>query len=490
MDRTHWKINFGRGPALLAGLLIAGALAVFAVSKGSGSEAGGKIKAQGEGGLAFLPLLLRREELSLLPDPPTARPTQPGPPTATATDIPPSATPGPSPTLPPTPTPAPAFCEGGLERRLQNLELDMDGGRPRQPDRRGGVHPRQPIYLSPVDRDHSWMAWAGTDDKVHITPLIGLERAGPDVTLAGDAPMGLAAREDGGFGVLVMLDAKVILAGYDAGGEHRFDKVLVGDNNHSKAGDKWVDSWGHEGRLAWGDNSYSAYFGHTQEFGANGKHQGDLIWMFDRQGNQLTGRGSASKPEWDWGCSHSLDLRLVYSPEAEAFGPVCLSDCYPSKSMLFRHQAGVIQAEPSGDCSGGSEGQLGGLVARDNGFAFSFASKNGRRSYDIGLVSITVDAAISKPIWLTDSTNVQEEAPHMADYGDDYLLGWREGSRLRLAVYSRDGDLVEGPASTTAAIDDRDDFQLTPGGDVVWAARNSLNTGIEIFRMPPCLRQH
>ncbi len=438
----------------------------------------GEVGAQGQGGQVVLPLLLRGEEVSLLPWPATVEPA-----TATATaSATPEVTPGPS------PTPMPQACVGGLGQQLVDWDLDMDGTRARAPERRG-MHARQPLYLAVGEGDRGWLAWAAEGGQVHVTPLRGLRRAGDDVQIEGDAPVGLAMREDGGFGVAVIQGEQVALAAYDGDGSHRWDRTLVGDNTHTQAGDKWVDSWGHEGRMVWTGSHYALYMGHTQEFGAQGKHQGDLLWLFDRQGNPVDGR-QAEQPSWDWGCSHSLDLRLAYSEEADAVGPVCLSDAYPRKAIMYSHRVTEVWPEPSGDGSGGSDGRLGGLTPNATGFDFSFATKETRQSYDVAMIHIGADGSLGDPLWLTDSAGRDEESPHHAPFGQHWLLGWHEGDQMVLSLFDREGALIAGPANppTGTDIDRRDDFVPLPSGGVAWPARDDTSGAIQLLELPYCLR--
>ncbi|MCB0215931.1 MAG: hypothetical protein H6648_02325 [Caldilineae bacterium] len=464
---------------VVAGLAAGMVLGLGILARGGWPAAGDPAAAQSGTGRVLLPMLLGGEELALLPAPPTLRPASPTP-----TPRPePSETPGPTATL------GPQLCEGGLQRWPVVSALDLDGARPRAPERRG-MHPRQPLYLAPVEGSgRAWLAWAATDAKVHVTPLDGLMRDGKDVTLDGDASVGLAAGPDGGFGVAVIRGEQVALAAYDADGKRRWDKTLIGDNPHTRAGDKWVDSWGHEGRLVWTGSHYALYMGHTQEFGANGKHQGDLLWLFDPQGNAVLGR-QIGQPGWDWGCSHSLDLRMVWSAGAGALGPVCLSDAYPQKAIMYSHQRARVWPEPSGNGSGGSDGRLGGLVPTETGFSFSFATKETRKSYDIALVDIRADGTVGEPLWLTSSQSVDEESPHHQPFGADWFFGWHENGALRLALFEAGGRLLAGPvnAPAGAGIDPRDDFVAWADGGLAWAARDDAAGSLQLVHVPLCLR--
>jgi len=61
------------------------------------------------------------------------------------------------------------------------------------------------------------------------------------------------------------------LVGFDASGKQLFDTTIIGNNNHDQEGDKWIKrEWGDYGRLAFFQNRYAVYFGHTQNWGSQG----------------------------------------------------------------------------------------------------------------------------------------------------------------------------------------------------------------------------
>jgi hypothetical protein len=299
---------------------------------------------------------------------------------------------------------------------------------------------------------------------VHVTSLsAALQRLGPDVTLVGQSVRGFVAHDDGTLALLVVRGTGMFLVKLRADGSVIFETPVVNDPPSEVEGARWVDNWGHEGRLLFTGQVYVAYFGHTKHFGAMGKHQGDLLISLDA----MTGQPAGGPAGWAWGCSHSLDVRLAW--DGASVAPVCLSDCYRSKGVLL-NDSDVLQDEPSGNCAGSSEGQLGGLAALSRGgFGFTFSTREGRASRDVGFIAIDAQQRKSPVVWLTSAAG-DESAPHLARYGAGQLLAsWREGADSKLAVLSPAGAIVEGPVTAPVQVADRDDFARWPSGDVGWA---------------------
>jgi hypothetical protein len=277
--------------------------------------------------------------------------------------------------------------------------------------------------------------------------------------------------------VLVVRTDEMHLVRLDNAGAVVFDRLIVGGGDHTATGAKWVDGWGHEGRLAWTGSQYLTYFGHTQEFGgATGKHQGDILQYVDASGN-LTGGG------WSWGCSHSLDVRLAMSGATP--GPVCLSDCYPGKGIYYNHNS-LVFSDPSGNCAGTSNASLGGLVPSSGGFYLSFASAEGRPSSDVAIVSISAGGAAGAPAWLTDTASTQERASHLARHGANLLVAWLDGADHKAAVVDPSGTVLLGPEVLAAQVAERDDFINFANGDVGWAYAWGTMSELKIVRLTYC----
>lgn len=415
---------------------------------------------------------------------------------AALTAPPPTATPEPTqtpaPTEIPTATPIPGrpgICRGPLESRLSVRNVDIGEF---EVQRTATYFTSMPILVAPVSIGRTWIAWPDTDGQIHFTMVTATgRREGSDVKVQGDSVHGLAAVGTDGGAALVRQNEQMVLVRFNADGSVPWKTVVVGSTGQG-SGKKWIrPSWTHESRLRWTGQVFAAYVGHVQNFGANGVHQGDLLWLFDADGQRVEPETELARdyPQWDWGCSHSLDVRLRYNRGLDIIGPVCLSDAYPAKGIIYRHGP-TLRSEPSGDGGGHSDAALGGLVTLPDGFAINFQSKEGRKSYDIGLVRIYGDAdEFSDPYWLTNTAGVDEVAPHLANYADHLLAGWVEGEQFKLAVFTTRAEPIEGPVSVDAAAGARDDFENDPNGDVVWAFSDAAGRTLKLARVQACIPQ-
>jgi len=434
--------------------------------------------AQEQPNRVFLPLAGQQAVLAQLPRastamPPAVTPTD----AATPTDAP-TSTHTPTPTDEPTPTATPFVC-GALPDRLTVVDHDLEGTRIRT----GGPDfwTTNPIFTARQRGGTLWVGWPDDQGTVHLTPLDDeLQRIGDDLTVAGDEIRGLVAHDDG-LALLVVKEPVMSFVRLEQDGTERWRKDLVGTGGQG-SGASWIDFWPHESRLAWDGRRYAAYVGHTHNFGGRGTHQGDLLWYFDEDGERTT-----PDEGWNWGCSHSLDVRLAWN--AVRFGPVCLSDAYPTKAFHFNHEEKEIRREPSGDGAGSSDARLGGLVATREGFVMSFASPQGSpsRSTDVGVLRIGNDASVSAVTWLTDTPDVHEDGPHLAAYGTGLLATWTDGGAHLAQMLSAAGAPEGEPVALPASIAPKDDLLGgLPGGDVVWAARGPRPGVLRVVRLDYC----
>ena len=329
----------------------------------------------------------------------------------------------------------------------------------------------RPVHLVGLTNGTARVAWSG-GGQVHVTPLsASLQRLGPDVTLVGESVRGFVAHDDGTAALLVVRGTGMFIVKLRADGTALFETPIVNDAPSEIVGARWVDGWGHEGRLLFTGQVYVAYFGHTKQWGSIGKHQGDLLISL----SPTTGLPAGGPAGWDWGCSHSLDVRLAW--DGTSVAPMCLSDCYRAKAVMLS-DSDVLQDEPSGNCGGSSSGELGGLAALGpGGFGLTFSTREGRTTRDVGFIALDAQLRKSPVVWLTGGTG-DESAPHLARYGASQLLAsWREGADTKLAVLSPAGAVVEGPITAPVGVADRDDFARWPAGEVGWAegAGNALH---------------
>lgn len=371
---------------------------------------------------------------------------------------------------------APQPC-GPLDARLSSALINVSPGSVDVGSSSGWSNNR-PVHLVGLTDGTARVAWSGSG-QVHVTPVTpSLQRLGPDVTLAGESVRGFVAHDDGTLALLVVRGTGMFLVKLRADGSVVFETAVVNDPPSETQGARWVDSWGHEGRLLFTGQVYVAYFGHTKHFGSVGKHQGDLLISLSATTGQPTG-GPAG---WDWGCSHSLDVRLAW--DGASIAPVCLSDCYRAKAVMLG-DSDILQDEPSGNCAGSSLGELGGLASLPGGgFGVTFATHEGRASRDVGFIALDAQQRKSPVVWLTTGAG-DESAPHLARYGASQLLAsWREGADSKLAVLSAAGAVMEGPVTAAVGVADRDDFARWPGGDVGWA--EGAGGSLRVSRVRAC----
>ncbi len=457
----------------LAGLtvLAVAPMAILAVvAMGTAAGPNGPRQTEDRASWALLPLAAARQDLAALAYPPTAAAT------ATPTD---TLTPVPTSTPVPTATPTEVVC-GPLRDRVRVRSIDVAPADVRVSSNRGRT--TYPVYLAPLAGGGAKIAWSDSNRGVHLTTVdADDQRIGHDIELNGDEVRGLVAHEDGSTAMMVVSGKVLSFVKLDADGEQVIRKDYLGLQSETTIGSKWVDDWGHEARLVWAEGKYGLYSGHTQYFGAQGKHQGDLFWFFDANGERI----DVPRQGWDWGCSHSLDLRLAHN--GVRFGPACLSDAYPQPGFHFNHREIEIRREPSGDGSGGSDARLGGWVPLDDGFLMSFASPEGRSSTDVGILKVYNDATKDPAVWLTNTANLTEDAPHLARYGqDEFLASWMVNTNHLIATVDEEGTLLDGPAVIDARIGARDDFQTMPDGDVAWAWAWDDLSELKVVRVDAC----
>lgn len=331
-----------------------------------------------------------------------------------------------------------------------------------------------PVMFATSPNGGAQVGWSDGSN-VHVTPLTASgERAGDDWTVPGSEVRGLVAHDDGA--ALLAVDGdQMVFVRLDAAGAVQVTVPLVGNNSHGTDGDRWIDDWPHNGRLAWSGTQYAAYFGQTGNHGAAGDHQGDHYSILSADGNLEDGG-------WDWGCSHSLDERLVHN--GNVFAPVCTSDTYPGAGIWFRNRV-EISNEPSITNVGGGT-KLGGLVPAADGFYLNFASPAQGSSWEVVFLHVSEEGDPSGQVTLTDTPDVDEQFAHLAAYGDGLLAGWGEDTDLTLAMLDTSGNILEGPVAISAQAGGLDDFSTYPSGDVGWAFAGGDSSTLQITRVARC----
>lgn len=358
-------------------------------------------------------------------------------------------------------------CPPTLKDRIRIKQIDVS---PDSINNMGGMYfsPYTPPIVKTF-KEKYLLAYLSYNGKVRIISLNqNLLPDGIDVAIEANELRGLATSNNG-FAVMIQRGAdEMALVGFDENGGKKFDTTIIGNVNHQETWAKYVKrEWGDYGTLGFYNNQYVAYFGHSMNWGEQGEHQGDLLWFFDTEGNKVGGM-------WDWGCSHSLNVRLAFN--SNKLGAVCLSDCYPQKAICFNHREAIIHNEPSGNCAGRSNAELGGLVAFEDGFYHTFLSAEGRESKDLAIVKISNNTQVSSPIWLTNTPNIQESNAHLARYGENLLVAFKANEIVKIGLVDKNGNFIK-PIEDIAEINFNEEtiFENSSSGDVIWAFGEGSN---------------
>jgi hypothetical protein len=370
-------------------------------------------------------------------------------------------------TVPPVP------CATPLAERAKVTTIDVTS---KVVTKGSGINSaNMPIILATSPDGRAKIAWTdGTN--AHVTPLTtGDARQAPDITLPGSEVRGFVAHDDGSA-ILVRREDAMVFVRLDEAGTAKSTLSIVGGTSHTVEDSRWIDDWPHNGRLAWSGTQYGAYFGQTGNFGSQGNHQGDHYSLITAAGT-LEAKGG-----WDWGCSHSLDVRLAHN--GTAWAPVCAADTYPPTGFYFNNRT-EISDEPTITNTGGTA-KLGGLVPATDGFYLTFTSPTGRSSPDVGFLKFSNTGMPSGKVFLTDTAGVQESWAHLAKYGDRLLAGWAAGMELMIATIDTAGAIVEQPVAAPAAIGGQDDFATWANGDAGWAGIGASNMQLVVVRVVRC----
>lgn len=318
------------------------------------------------------------------------------------------------------------------------------------------------------------IAWSSSNG-VYVTAVSPSDTtSGPTLPVTGSRVLGLASAE-GEYAVLVaQAPDKLTVARVTAASGAVRETVLIAGGDHAVVGNEWFGEFAQTGRLARIQGGYAAYSAVHRRWSDGIGHQGDQL-------RRVPDTGTVSA-DWTWGCSHSGDQRLLWSPAGLA--AVCLSDCYPSKGMHFRHRGGVISEEPSGNCAGVYGGQLGGFAPSPDGFWFTYSSREGRASDDIALVRLSSQGAVLSRTWVA-ATGASETEPQLATFAGGLLAGWRAGGVQQVLRLDASGAVVgsvETVSSSTAPFPRASDWVTTRNGDVVWAFAQSGAIRVARFR--------
>ncbi|HSX62890.1 MAG TPA: hypothetical protein VLF18_22120 [Tahibacter sp.] len=324
------------------------------------------------------------------------------------------------------------------------------------------ISPR--LYLAPRSDGSHWLGWTGSDGSGRVS-LLANGTIAATFTYTGEEVRGLVAHDDGSFALLLrrIVDNSMRLTRRSAADASVFSTALA--NTVAIAQMNTGDS-----RLAYGNSRYAAYFAVHGISGNFNGHEGDQL-------SYVSSTGASIQGGWNWGCSHQLAGLVGYHPGMNAFGAICLSDCYASKGVLFNNGRNLFPIDAA--CNGTTYGQFGQLANGDSAWKLAFVAQDrpGYPARGVGFLSFTNSASVAPTIaWLTNTNGTNERDPVLARIGsatpERFLAGWREGTTFRLGIVDTNGAFVT-PAETVAGISwgDRDDsLRSAPGSKVAWAA--------------------
>ena len=361
-----------------------------------------------------------------------------------------------------------------------------------------------PTVVAPAADGGSLLAWRAAGlEEIHVTWLDGDDApVATSPAVPGLEVHAALAHDDGGGAIVVLADdpdiysaqhctadltqycARLDLVRFDAAGAVTWQTKLTGDENVAADGALFVYWYQHTARLVFASDTYGVYFRSARSVADANEptgvalHAGDTFRFVDAGGALLQGG-------WDWGCSHSWSVRLAYDG---VWAAACHGDPYPPGMRVTILEPGGTRGQVTfSEGVDPSERALGGLVPRDGSFFLSHVmlDEDGERAAhlakvdDDGTLTSDVEIALADPI-----DGVYPFRAYMAAYGEDrFLLGYKSGGELMIAVIDEQGGVVEGPVAIDAPIDNFSEFVATPDGDVIWAHSDG---GVTVTRVDGC----
>jgi len=355
-----------------------------------------------------------------------------------------------------------------------------------------------PIFATAISGGRTLVAWTPKDkQEVRLVvvneegKLVGAEHVVPGVRAYGlaasDQAYGLLVKRDPDYLHLVLLrpDGSVII-----------DRALVGkpSGHVPTLGEEWFPVVVFSAaRLLWTGERWAAYFTLHRMWPDGVGHQGDTLRFFDAAGQPLLDSNNQPQDGWGWGCSHSLDVRLA--ARVGQVGPVCISDCKPTKGIQFNGgkphttaKDSEIFEDLSGNCAGRSDTKLGGLTAVADGYWLSFHSKVGRTSRDLALIHIDAEGKPGLPLW-TGETPADEMWSRVVSFQGGFAVVWTSGTEAYIERRTNAGEVVQGPELVAAPHNalfniNAADPVTHPNGDVGWIAPAA--GGLKVLRARAC----
>lgn len=338
------------------------------------------------------------------------------------------------------------------------------------------------VHASHGPNDGAFIAWKN-GSQIEVTRARADGSVATRHTFDGDEIYGFAANDDS-YALLIFKQSdilSIVIADHD--GTVVEDKILIGDVDHNVEGSEWFGHLIRDGRLTEGDGRWAAYYTVQRLWPDGIAHYGDQLTILEADGTSAFGG-------WDWGCSHSMEVRISHN--GQQFGPLCSSDCFPTKGVHYNHRGGELWPDEEGsDCAGQYGTSLGASVPTDDGFWLTFTATDDRDSHDVAISRVTGNSP-GDTLWLTED-EVDAGNLNSGLYDSDLLVAWTtgatwssEGTTHFTLVSDPDGGVVSGPQEIPGArLVNSSDFFLYSNGDVGWA-QSSADNEVELARLTIC----
>jgi hypothetical protein len=336
-----------------------------------------------------------------------------------------------------------------------SLNADIDPGRADNIGLFSTFADLKSIALSPSPNGESKVGWVDTGGNIHVTPLLSSdERKGADLIVGTGRLYDLVAHDDG-FAMLVMQENRMYIERYTNGGSRLFRKELTDADDR-------VDDW-HCGKLAYDGTRYAAYFAIHGTAGWTEGHEGDKLKYVDDVGDIEPGG-------WEWGCSHSMDVRLFFNGTLDM--PFCISDCYPGKGVYLNNQYLISTAD--GDCAGITNARFGQAVTAAGHGVLVYLSIEDRTHWGVIFASFETAPPFSviAEKTLTATTDQNEINPKIVPFDSgEILASWEVsgGNSRTFRLFDAEGNALADAESLDVHAGPVNDMKVFPNGDIGWA---------------------
>lgn len=294
-----------------------------------------------------------------------------------------------------------------------------------------------PMALAARPTGDSWLAWLGTDRKVHVGRLGCDDRlAGAAVDLEGIDLQDIEA-DAGGAVVLLTRQGNcgngplcggsstpcrtMWMVRLDNSGRVQWEREVTNLSGANLAGyddgARFVWWYQHHGRLATDGSNWAAYFGvaiTVRNGGCVDVHEGDRMQVVDRAGAPVPDHPDS----FAVGCSHSWGTRMVWDDRTGHFVMVCATD----------NNCRIAQPDPYRTVAAGAcDGTLFGgdlVLAPSSGYWVAW-SQGGQVRLD--RFTTGASEASVRP-------GVGARNPHLVRFGGRMLLAWESGGAMSAQV--------------------------------------------------------